>query len=96
MDTIIRMVAPSFGVSERDIVSDRQDETTLLARQTGMWLARRLTKASLPAIGRRFGRNRHTVSHSIERIDTMLESNAGLGQVVLGLMDCLTLPPVAA
>jgi chromosomal replication initiation ATPase DnaA len=96
MDTIIRFVCAAFGVTETDVLSDRQDDTTLLARQTGMWLSRRLTKSPLSIIGRRFCRYYGTVANSVERIDTMMESDRVFGQRVLGLKYGLTLPPVAA
>jgi chromosomal replication initiation ATPase DnaA len=95
LDTIVRMAAGMFQVSEADILSDRQDEATLLARQTGMWLARRLTLSSLPAIGRRFQRRPRTVAHAIARVELRMEQGE-YGKLVLGLMDCLTLPQVAA
>jgi chromosomal replication initiation ATPase DnaA len=96
MDTIIRIAAGSFQVTERDILSYRSDASSMRARHVAMWLARRLTKASVAAIGRRFGRRARSVAYAIERIDTTMESDAEVGQLVLGLMDCLTLPPVAA
>lgn len=96
MDTIIRFVCASFGVTETDVLSDRQDETTLLARQTGMWLARRLTNSPLSIIGRRFCRYYGTVANSVERIDTMIESDLHVRELVQGLRNSLTLPPVAA
>jgi chromosomal replication initiation ATPase DnaA len=96
MDTIIRIVAGHFSVSETDILSERQDDQTVLARHSGMWLARRLTSSSFSIIGRRFCRYHRTVAYAVERIDTMMGSDPELGQHMLSLMDCLTLPRVAA
>jgi chromosomal replication initiation ATPase DnaA len=94
IDTIIRMVAPTFGVTRLDILSHRRDQTSTLARHTAMWLARRLTKHSLPTLGRHFDRDHTTVRDGAMRIDAMMESNPGIGGLVLGLMDSLTLPPL--
>lgn len=96
IDTIIGIVAPTFSISEAAMLSRRVDETTLLARNTAIWLTRRLTGHDLKAIGRRFDRTADSVRHSITRMEALLEGNSGVGQMVLGLMDCLTLPPVTA
>lgn len=95
IDTIIRMVAPVFGVTKLDVLSHRRDRSATLARHTGMWLARRLTTKSLPQIGMFFDRDHTTVLDGIRRIEALLDVNPGVGQVVLSLMDSLTLPAVA-
>jgi chromosomal replication initiator protein len=96
IETIMKIVAPTFGVTQLDIVSHRRNPSALLARRTAMWLARRLTKHSLSEIGRHFNRHHTSVIESVMRLDTLMDSNVGVGQLVAGLMDCLTLPPEAA
>ncbi|MEA2375013.1 MAG: chromosomal replication initiator protein, partial [Thermoleophilaceae bacterium] len=54
------------------LAHDRRPRVTL-ARQVAMYLARELTDASLPAIGRHFGgRNHSTVLHAHRRVTTEL------------------------
>lgn len=66
---IIRVVADTFGVHVRDVISERRSAHIIDARQAAMWLCRRLTHHSLPAIGQRFGGRDHTtVMHAVRKI----------------------------
>src|SRR3954453_9010916 len=61
-------VAETFGVSEEDLCSPSRKAEIAWPRQVGMYLARELTDASLPAIGQAFGgRNHATVLHACKR-----------------------------
>ena len=52
-------------------------------RQIGMFLAKHLTKRSLPEIGRRFGGRDHTtVLHAVRKIDTLIKEDSTLRQDV--------------
>lgn len=93
IDTIMRMLAGVFGVTKQELLAHRRDKTSVLARQTGMWLAARLTSHSLPVIGRHFERDHTSVGQAVKKIDLLMESDPTVGQVILGLMDSLTLPP---
>ncbi len=96
IETIIRMVAPTFGVTPLDVLSHRRDKQAVRARHVAIWLARRLTPHPLPLLGRLFDRDHTSVMHAISRIDAMLDTDAVLAQAVLGLIDSLTLPARAA
>jgi chromosomal replication initiator protein len=58
-----------------------------------MYLCKRLTKHSFPEIGRAFGGKHHTtVMHSVDKIETLLESDLHLQRVVTDLTDLLCKP----
>ncbi len=58
----------AFGVSIDDLLSPSRSQPVAFARQVAMYLARELTDATLPAIGRAFGnRNHTTVMHACKR-----------------------------
>lgn len=52
---IVSVVSATFGVSSRDLLSQRRGADVLPARQAAYWLARDLTKLSFQAIGRAMG-----------------------------------------
>jgi chromosomal replication initiator protein len=56
-----------FGVSLGDLRSSSRSAQVAWARQVAMYLSRELTDATLPAIGREFGRNHTTVLHACKR-----------------------------
>ncbi len=58
----------AFGVTMDDLLSSSRSQPIAFARQVAMYLARELTDATLPAIGRAFGnRNHTTVMHACKR-----------------------------
>jgi chromosomal replication initiation ATPase DnaA len=57
---IERRASRVFGVSRKDIHSDRRHQSVVLARQFVMYWAVRLTPLSLPQIGRIMGGKDHT------------------------------------
>jgi chromosomal replication initiator protein len=67
------------------LAQDRRPRVSL-ARQVAMYLARELTDASLPAIGREFGgRNHSTVMHAHRRIKANLITDAATARAVDGV-----------
>jgi chromosomal replication initiator protein len=55
-----------------------------------MYLAKHLTEASLPEIGRQFGGKHHTtVLHSINKIEEMRRSDKDLNRTITRLLDAL-------
>jgi chromosomal replication initiator protein len=61
--------AAALGVPSESLLAHDRRPRVALARQVAMYLARELTDASLPAIGRHFGgRNHSTVLHAHRRI----------------------------
>jgi chromosomal replication initiator protein len=59
-------------------------------RQIAMYLAKQMTEASLPEIGRQFGGKHHTtVMHSIAKIDEQRRSDKSLNSTVNKLQETL-------
>ena len=90
--TIQAAVAEHFGVQVIDLVSDRRDRDAVRARQAAIYLCRRHTPLSLPAIGRQFGNRDHTtVLHSCRRVEARLATEpdfaAALGQIEARLLN---------
>lgn len=72
VDKIQRAVAEEFGITLNDMTSKRRARDIARPRQVAMYLCKRLTKRSLPDIGRRFGGRDHTtVMHAVKRIDEL-------------------------
>ena len=66
--------ADLFGISVIDLESRRRDRTVARPRQAVMWVARHLTRNSLPQIGRELGgRDRTTVIHGCRKIEKLLD-----------------------
>jgi chromosomal replication initiator protein len=59
-------------------------------RQIAMYLAKQLTEASLPEIGRQFGGKHHTtVMHSIGKIDEQRRNDKNLNSTLNKLQETL-------
>jgi chromosomal replication initiator protein len=56
-----------FGITIEELRSSSRAAGVAWARQVAMYLARELTDATLPAIGRAFDRNHTTVMHAVRR-----------------------------
>ncbi|MGB0907163.1 MAG: chromosomal replication initiator protein DnaA [Maricaulaceae bacterium] len=77
VDKIQRAVAEEFGITLNDMTSKRRARNIARPRQVAMYLCKKLTKRSLPDIGRRFGGRDHTtVMHAVKRIDELRADDA--------------------
>ena len=77
--TIQRAVCEHYGVGLIDLLSSRRTKAIVLPRQVAVWLCRRLTPHSLPALGPHFGGRDHTTMlHSARRIDELRQSDAAM------------------
>lgn len=77
VDRIQRAVCEEFNITLTDMVSKRRARIIARPRQVAMYLSKKLTKRSLPDIGRRFGGRDHTtVMHAVKRIDELRLADA--------------------
>jgi hypothetical protein len=77
--TIQRAVCDHYGVSLLDLLSSRRTRALVLPRQIAVWLCRRLTTHSLPAIGHHFDHRDHTTMlHAARRIDELRQTDAAM------------------
>jgi chromosomal replication initiator protein len=88
IEMIIRAVAGKFSLQPAQLKMKSNRRDIARPRQVAMYLAKELTQASLPEIGRAFGGKHHTtVLHSIHRIDELRQKDSDLNRLVQSLMD---------
>lgn len=75
IELVQKMTAERYGLRVLDLRSVRRTRNLALARQVAMYLSRKLTAASLPNIGEKFGRDHSTVFHAVEVIERRCESD---------------------
>ncbi len=77
IERIQEVVCARFKVPLHVLTSNKRSKEVATARQVAMYLARQLTKHSLPDIGRQFGGKDHTtVLHGCEKIKRLVEGDA--------------------
>jgi chromosomal replication initiator protein len=90
IEAIQRAVAESFGMRVAELKQKNNSRQIVVPRQIAMYLAKQLTEASLPEIGRQFGGKHHTtVMHSISKIDEQRRNDKDLNRTVNKLMETL-------
>jgi chromosomal replication initiator protein len=86
LEEIQEATCERLGVSPEALRSPDRTARVAWARQVAMYLARELTDATLPAIGRAFGgRNHTTVMHACRRASERIASDAEAYELVRGL-----------
>lgn len=90
IDSIIRQVADRFSLQPSQVRQKTNARRISYPRQIAMYLAKELTSASLPEIGRSFGGKHHTtVLHSIQKIDRQRQKDPDLNRLIHSLIDSL-------
>ena len=75
--TIQRAVCAHYGITLVDLLSTRRTQAVVTARQVAVWLCRRLTPHSMPAIGHHFGRRDHTtILHAARRVEALRQTDS--------------------
>ncbi|HLB88922.1 MAG: chromosomal replication initiator protein DnaA [Acidobacteria bacterium 13_1_40CM_4_58_4] len=83
IESIQKAVAEQFGLRLVEIKAKNNSRSIVYPRQIAMYLAKRLTEASLPEIGRQFGGKHHTtVLHSVEKIDGARKTDKDLNRLI--------------
>ena len=91
IDAIQRAVAEQFGLRATEIKAKSNSRAIVFPRQVAMYLAKQMTEASLPEIGRQFGGKHHTtVMHSIGKIDEQRQGDKDLNRLLNKLTETLT------
>ncbi len=92
IESIQKAVSEQFGLRLAEIKAKNNSRVIVFPRQIAMYLAKHLTDASLPEIGRQFGGKHHTtVLHSVEKIDTARKTDKDLNRVLNKLSESLGL-----
>jgi chromosomal replication initiator protein len=90
IEAIQRSVAEQFGMKVSDLKQKNNSRNVVVPRQIAMYLAKQMTEASLPEIGRQFGNKHHTtVMHSIAKIDEQRRTDKDLHRMVNKLQELL-------
>jgi len=90
IEAIQRFVAEQFGMRVTDLKQKNNSRNVVVPRQIAMYLAKQMTEASLPEIGRQFGNKHHTtVMHSISKIDEQRRTDKDLHRMLNKLQDSL-------
>jgi chromosomal replication initiator protein len=90
IESIQKAVAEQFGLRLAEIKAKNNSRAIVYPRQIAMYLAKHLTEASLPEIGRQFGGKHHTtVLHSVEKIDEQRKTDKDLNRLINKLTEQL-------
>ena len=90
IESIQKAVAEQFGLRLVEIKAKNNARAIVYPRQIAMYLAKHLTEASLPEIGRQFGGKHHTtVLHSVEKIDQARQKDKDLNRMLNKLTEQL-------
>jgi chromosomal replication initiator protein len=90
IEAIQRAVAEQFGMRVADLKQKNNSRNVVVPRQIAMYLAKQMTEASLPEIGRQFGNKHHTtVMHSIGKIDELRRTDKDLHRTLNKLQEQL-------
>ena len=90
IEAIQRAVSDQFGLRPAEIKAKNNSHSIVYPRQIAMYLAKQLTEASLPEIGRQFGGKHHTtVLHSVEKIAEARKTDKDLNRLLNKLTEVL-------
>ncbi len=90
IEAIQRAVSEQFGMRVAELKQKNNSRAVVVPRQIAMFLAKQMTEASLPEIGRQFGGKHHTtVMHSIAKIDEQRRGDKDLNRTITKLLETL-------
>jgi chromosomal replication initiator protein len=90
IESIQKATAEQFGLRLAEIKAKNNSRAIVYPRQIAMYLAKHLTEASLPEIGRQFGGKHHTtVLHSVEKIEEVRKNDKDLNRLLNKLTEQL-------
>lgn len=93
MRRIKREVASFYCIPLMEMTSARRAREVARPRQVAMYLSKRLTKSSLPEIGRRFGNRDHTtVIHAVRTVEELCAEDAEFAEDIEDLTAALKQP----
>lgn len=90
IENIQRVICQEFSLTVAQLKAKNNSRAVAYPRQIAMYLAKELTTASLPQIGREFGGKHHTtVLHSINKIADLRKADRDLNRLINKLSDTL-------
>jgi chromosomal replication initiator protein len=82
VETIQQHVANVFHIRLMDLKSKKRTQHVAFCRQVAMYLCRKLTESSFPAIGAGFGRDHSTVIHACNLIARRVNNDPAFGGLI--------------
>jgi chromosomal replication initiator protein len=90
IESIVKAVAEKFSLQPSQLKQKTNEQKIAYPRQIAMYLAKELTTASLPEIGKAFnGKHHTTVLHSVQKIDRLRNLNPDLNSLIHSLIDSI-------
>jgi chromosomal replication initiator protein len=90
MEMIQKTVAEKFSIKMADLKAKNNAKAVAFPRQIAMYLAKALTSASLPEIGKGFGGKHHsTVIHSVRKIEAERKKDPEFDRLINSLIQGL-------
>jgi chromosomal replication initiator protein len=90
IESIVKTVADKFSLQPSQLKQKTNERKIAYPRQIAMYLAKELTSASLPEIGRAFnGKHHTTVLHSVQKIDQLRQRDPDLNSLIHSLVDSI-------
>jgi len=86
VDTILLEICKAFRIEDAVVRGKQQHRDAVNARQTAMYLIRRMCNYSYKDIGDVFGRDHSTVMHSIEKVEKKMERDAAYSETVKSII----------
>jgi len=91
IESIQKAVSEQFALRLAEIKAKNNSRAIVYPRQIAMYLAKHLTDASLPEIGRQFGGKHHTtVLHSVQKIEELRKTDKDLNRMLNKLTESLS------
>jgi chromosomal replication initiator protein len=88
VESIQRTVANHFKIKVNELKSRNNSKHISFPRQVAMYLCKRLTDKSLPAIGSQFGGKHHTtVLHALRKIEALRERDKDMARMIDGFVE---------
>ena len=73
---VLRLVVERFGVTRRDLMSQRRTAEVVRPRMIACWLMRKASRMSMPSIGRKLGGRDHTtVLSACRKIESLRQAH---------------------
>jgi chromosomal replication initiator protein len=90
IERIQRFVSEYYQLKVAELKSKNNSKSVAMPRQVAMYLCKKLTRASLPEIGRSFGDKHHsTVIHSIKKVEEMRAEDAGFNSLIGSFLESI-------
>ena len=90
IECIVKAVAEKFSLQTSQLKQKTNEQKIAYPRQIAMYLAKEMTQASLPEIGKAFnGKHHTTVLHSVKKIDKLRQQDPDLNSLLHKIVDTI-------